>query len=254
MSFPLGAAAAARLDVVPRTGSTNADLRDHADDPEGWPHLSTLLTRHQTAGRGRLDRTWEAPDGAALAISVLLRRVPTETAARGWIPLVAGVAMAEAVEAQLPGHDVAVKWPNDVLVDGLKICGVLAEATTDAVIVGAGVNTDMTARQLPVPTATSFATMGAKADEDRLLADYLRGLERYISSLAAAEEAMTSGVHAVVTARCATLGRTVRVTMPSGDTIEGVASALDPEGRLRVSTGSGERAISAGDVVHVRPA
>lgn len=254
MSFPLGTAAAARLDVVPRTGSTNADLRGHADDPEGWPHLSALVTRHQTAGRGRLDRTWEAPDGAALAVSVLLRRLPTAPAVRGWIPLVAGLAMAEAVAAQLPEREVAVKWPNDVLVDGRKICGILAEATTDAVIVGSGVNTAMTARQLPVPTATSFATMGAVADEDRLLADYLRGLERHVSALAGAEDAMTSGTHAAVTARCATLGRAVRVSLPGGDSIEGEASALDPEGRLRVSTDGGERVISAGDVVHVRPA
>ena len=245
---------AARLELLPRTGSTNADLRERADDVEGWPHLSVLVTRNQTAGRGRLDRTWVAPDGASLAVSVLLRRLPADPAARGWIPLAAGAAMAEAASAQLPGRDVAVKWPNDVLVDGRKICGILAEATTDAVIVGSGVNTAMTAEQLPVPTATSFAVLGVEVDEDRLLADYLRSLSAFVAALAADDDAVASGLHAAVTARCATLGLVVRVSLPGDVVLEGLATALDSQGRLLVSVDGSERAISAGDVVHVRPA
>lgn len=161
--FPRSAALLPRLEVVDATGSTNADLRGNADDADAWPHLSVLLTRHQTAGRGRLDRRWIAPAGSALAVSVLLRDLPAEPAARGWIPLAAGAAMAEAVAAQLPEATVVLKWPNDVLVDGRKICGILAEATPTAVIVGAGVNTAMTATQLPVPTATSFAVQGSSS-------------------------------------------------------------------------------------------
>ena len=245
---------AARMEALPHTGSTNADLRERADDVDGWPHLSVLVTRNQTAGRGRLDRTWVAPDGASLAVSVLLRRLPADPAARGWIPLAAGAAMAEAVSAQLPGRDVAVKWPNDVLVDGRKICGILAEATTDAVIVGSGVNTAMTAEQLPVPTATSFAVLGVEVDEDRLLADYLRSLSAFVAALAADDDAVASGLHAAVTARCATLGLVVRVSLPGDVVLEGLATALDSEGRLLVSVDGSERAISAGDVVHVRPA
>ncbi|WP_341945782.1 biotin--[acetyl-CoA-carboxylase] ligase [Microbacterium sp. LWH11-1.2] len=252
--LPRSHGVAARLEVLPRTGSTNADLRERADDVEGWPHLSALITRNQTAGRGRLDRTWVAPDGAALAISVLLRTLPDDPAARGWIPLAAGLAMTEAVAAQLPGRDVAVKWPNDVLVDGRKICGILAEATTDAVIVGSGVNTAMTAEQLPVPTATSFAVLGVEVDEDRLLADYLRALSSTLAALAAADDAVASGLHAAVTARCATLGLVVRVSLPGGVLLEGRATALDPQGRLLVSADGSAHAVSAGDVVHVRPA
>ena len=245
---------ASRLEVLPHTGSTNADLRERADDAERWPHLSALITRNQTAGRGRLDRTWVAPEGASLAISVLLRALPTDPVARGWIPLAAGSAMAEAVAGQLPGHDVVVKWPNDVLVDGRKICGILAEATTDAVIVGSGVNTAMTAEQLPVPTATSFAMLGVDVDEDRLVADYLQALDAHITGLAAADDAVASGLHAAVTARCGTLGVAVRVSLPGDRTLEGVATALDEQGRLLVSADGNEHAVSAGDVVHVRPA
>src|SRR5690606_22214313 len=106
-------------------------------------------------------------------------------AARGWIPLVAGAAMADAVAAQLPRREGSVKWPNDVLVAALpgapgsggKISGILAEAVgEDIVIVGAGVNTLMTAAQLPVSTASSFAALGESCEEDRLVADYLRRL------------------------------------------------------------------------------
>ncbi|WP_374954132.1 biotin--[acetyl-CoA-carboxylase] ligase [Microbacterium sp. MYb43] len=252
MDLPLAAATAPRLELVTHTGSTNADLRAKADDAVGWPHLSTLVTRNQTAGRGRLDRTWVAPDGSALAISVLLRAIPDHPAARSWIPLVAGLAMSEAIADQLPQHDVAVKWPNDVLVDGRKICGILAEATTDAVIVGAGVNTAMTIEQLPVPTATSFASLDVDVDEDRLLAAYLERLGRHLSALTAAEDAVASGLHAAVSARCATLGQPVRVSMPADRILEGVATAIDANGRLLVESDGVEHAISAGDVVHVR--
>src|SRR5690606_5726381 len=174
---------AAKLVVLPECPSTNAELRERAADAVAWPHLSVLLTDTQTAGRGRLDRTWSTPPGASLAISVLLRDLPAEADAWGWIPLAAGVAMTDAVATQLPGHEVGLKWPNDVLVDGRKICGILAEVAGGAVIVGTGVNTTMTAQQLPVPTATSFAALGVEVDVDRLVSDYLAGLESAIAGL-----------------------------------------------------------------------
>lgn len=254
MDLPLAGAVASRLVVASETGSTNADLRSQASDADAWPHLSVIMTRNQTAGRGRLDRSWVAPAGASLAVSVLLRELPAAIETRGWIPLAAGVAMADAVAAQLPDHEVAVKWPNDVLVDGRKICGILAEATADSVIVGTGVNTAMTASELPIPTATSFAVLGVEPDVDRLLADYLRGFDSLLSALAAAGDAMSSGLHAAVSARCGTLGRAVRASLPGGRTLEGIAVSLDRDGRLVVLADGVEHAVSAGDVVHVRPA
>lgn len=253
MDLPAARAVVPRLEVLARTGSTNADLRAHAADASGWPHLSTIVTRDQTAGRGRLDRTWSAPAGAALAVSVLVRR-EVDPALRGWIPLLAGVAMADAVAAQLPAHRVGVKWPNDVLVDEFKMCGILAEATPEAIVVGAGVNTAMTRAQLPVPTATSFAVLGERADEDRLLAAYLAEVGRHLEELIAAGNAVDSGLHARATRRSATLGGPVRVSLPGDRSLEGIAHRLDHEGRLVVVDGSGEHVVAAGDVIHVRAA
>lgn len=246
MDFPRTEEVAARLQVVDESPSTNAQLRAQAADA---PHLAVLLTTHQTAGRGRLDRTWSTPAGSALALSVLLRDLP-DAESLGWIPLAAGLAMADAVAAQLPGHDVGVKWPNDVLVDGRKICGILAEGASGAVVVGAGVNTAMTPEQLPVPTATSFAALGATADLDLLAADFVRGLSSALSDLRAAGDADASGLRAAVEARCLSLGRVVDVSMPDGTTLHGTAVGLESDGRLIVEAGGGRHPVAAGDVVH----
>lgn len=221
-------------------------------DADAWPHLSVILTDNQTAGRGRLDRSWQTPAGSALAISVLIRELPSRPEAMGWIPLVAGLAMADAVTVQLSGHEVGVKWPNDVLVDGKKVCGILAESTGTAVVIGSGVNTAMTIEQLPIPTATSFAALGESCDADRLVADYLRRLGGLLAALAAWEDSDRSGIHDAVSARCATLGREVDVSLPDGSTLHGTAVRLDTDGRLCVDAGGTEHAVAAGDVVHAR--
>ncbi|MBN9156399.1 biotin--[acetyl-CoA-carboxylase] ligase [Microbacterium sp.] len=253
MSFPHSTAAAARLDVVASTGSTNADLRAHAGDAEGWPHLSAILTEDQVAGRGRLDRIWTAPAGSALALSVLLRVPRVPLAERGWIPLAAGLAMADAIAAQLPERSVGVKWPNDVLVGDRKICGILAETTgADVVIVGSGVNTAMTAEQLPVETATSFAVEGGQADLDLLVAGYLARLDGWIEALSEHGSAVASGLRDAVAARCDTLGRTVRVMLPGGAELIGEATGLGADGCLIVSADGTEHRIAAGDIVHLR--
>ena len=253
MTFPHSTAAASRLDVVASTGSTNADLRAHADDEAGWPHLSAILTEDQVAGRGRLGRVWTARAGSAVALSVLLRVPRIPVAQRGWIPLAAGLAMADAVAAQLPGRPVGVKWPNDVLVGERKICGILAEASgPDVVIVGSGVNTRMTEEQLPVPTATSFAVEGADVDVDLLAAGYLARLDGWIDGLAEHGSAVASGLRDAVTARCVTLGRTVRVMLPAGDDLVGEAAGLGEDGCLLVWAGGAVHRIAAGDVVHGR--
>lgn len=253
MDLPVSRTVASHLEVLSEAGSTNAVLNGYAADAGVWPHLSVLVTDNQTAGRGRLDRSWIAPPGASLAVSVLLRRLPAADV-RGWIPLAAGIAMADAIADQLPDHTVAVKWPNDILVDGRKICGILAQATTDAVIVGTGINTAMVSAELPVPTATSFAVLGVETDADRLLATYLHRLDVLVGELTAAGDAVSSGLHSSASERCATIGLDVAVSLPGDRTLVGEATALDAEGRLVVSSGGVEHTVSAGDVVHVRPA
>lgn len=245
LSFPRASAISGSVLTLESTGSTNAELRARA---EGLGDLAVVVTDDQTAGRGRLDRTWHTPPGSALAISVLLRDLPTEPGVLGWIPLVAGAAMADAIAAQLPKRRVGVKWPNDVLVDGQKICGILAEVAGRAVIVGAGVNTRMRTTQLPVPTATSFAVLGAEADADRLVSDWLTRLDALRRML------LTDAARAadVVSERCVTLGLDVRAELPDGSVLEGTAVRLDADGRLVLAVDGSERAISAGDVVHAR--
>ena len=252
MRFPQAEAVASRFEAIDESASTNAALRALSSDAAAWPHLSVLLTENQTAGRGRLDRSWVTPAGSALAISVLLRDLPPSPELTGWIPLIAGVAMSQAVAAQLPEHEVAVKWPNDVLVDGRKISGILAESTGAAVIVGAGVNTAMTEQQLPVPTATSFAVLDERADADLLVAAYVRRLDDLLSSLAAWGDASRSGVHDAVSAQCASLGREVDVSLPDGTVLHGTALRLESDGRLCVRSDGIEHLIAAGDVVHAR--
>lgn len=246
--------AASRLLVLPECGSTNAELHGRAAGAGDWPHLAVLLTDTQTSGRGRLDRTWTTPPGAALAVSVLLRDLPVDVDLWGWIPLAAGVAMTDAVAAQLPGHEVGLKWPNDVLVDGRKICGILAEVTGGAIVLGTGINTAMTAEQLPVPTATSFAALGVEVDVDRLLSDYLTGLAAAVDALAQHADAAASGLHDAATSRCLTLGQDVDVSLPDGSVLTGRAVRLASDGRLVVDDGRAEHEVASGDVVHVRPA
>jgi BirA family biotin operon repressor/biotin-[acetyl-CoA-carboxylase] ligase len=258
--YPLAAAASPRLQVVETTDSTNADVVAHVQHaPDEWPHLSLLLTTDQRAGRGRLDRTWTTPPGTALALSVVVQVGAIPGAARGWIPLIAGAAMTRAIGAQLAGttHSARLKWPNDVLLDGAKVCGILAEVVPghpDTVVIGSGVNTRMPASDLPVETATSFEALGLVADEDRLIADYLSALAEQLDALIAARgSAAAAGVLAEIESLCSTVGSDVAVTLPDGEVLRGRAQRIDEDGRLVVVQQSEfESAVSAGDVVHVR--
>lgn len=253
--YPRTAAISPRVQVVATTDSTNADvIAAVTADPAAWPHLSLLVTDDQRAGRGRLDRTWTAPAGTALAVSVVVDAARIPAPLWGWIPLAAGAAMTRAVRAQLAGRGgtVEVKWPNDVLVGGGKICGVLSEAVPgsfDVVVVGAGVNTRMTRSDLPVATATSFTAIGAECDDDRLLADYLEAFSALLDDLA---RGAGERVHHEVEKLCGTIGREVTVALPDGTTLAGRAARLDDTGRLVVDSGTIETVVSAGDVVHVR--
>jgi BirA family biotin operon repressor/biotin-[acetyl-CoA-carboxylase] ligase len=253
--YPRTAAHSPRVQAVETTDSTNADVVAAVQaDPAGWPHLSVLITDDQRAGRGRLDRSWTAPPGTALAVSVVIDATMIPAAQRGWIPLAAGAAMTRAVGHQLSGHgaNAQLKWPNDVLVDNGKICGILAEVVpgaADTVVVGAGVNTRMSRADLPVTTATSFAAIGAECDDDRLLADFLDDLGKTLARLAHDD---LERVHREIEKLCATVGREVTVSLPDGSTLQGTAARLDADGRLVVDAGTIETVVSAGDVVHVR--
>src|SRR6187402_585115 len=164
MKLPLSLDVVPDLDLRGSVGSTNDVLVERAASVADF---AVVVTDDQTAGRGRLGREWIAPAGKCLAVSVLLRPVlpggePLALEHFGWLPLLAGVAMARAVQPLVSGS-VGLKWPNDVQVDGLKVSGLLAEllATGDAVVLGAGVNLLLTEDELPTAMATSLVLKGA---------------------------------------------------------------------------------------------
>lgn len=237
-----------RVDVVGTTGSTNADLATLSR--EGADPGRVLASGHQSAGRGRLARRWEAPPDTSIACSALVapRRPMPEW---GWLPLLVGMAVTDGVRAAT-GLDATLKWPNDVLVNGRKLCGILCESVGDAdaprAVLGFGLNVELRADQLPVPTATSTRLEGSDAGATAILAAVLRSLETWFTAWDAGEDVL-----AAYRRRCDTIGREVVVHLPEGD-ITGTAVGVDAGGGLVVRTPSGERTFVAGDVEHLRPA
>jgi len=232
--------------VVPVTGSTNADLARQARSGAGAGLV--LVAEEQSGGRGRLGRSWTSPARSGLTFSVLLR--PTSPPSRlGWLPLAAGLAVAEAV-ATVGELDVRLKWPNDILVGERKLGGVLAERVGGAVVIGVGLNVSAVQAELPAPTATSLVIEGAACtDRDPLLRAVLRRLAQRVAAWDA--PGGDPDLAADYTARCATLGRTVRAELP-GRHITGIAEGLDGDARLRLLTADGVQLVGAGDVVHLR--
>ncbi|MGW6860641.1 biotin--[acetyl-CoA-carboxylase] ligase [Streptomyces xanthophaeus] len=244
------------LEVVDSTGSTNSDLAARAASlPEG----AVLVAEEQTAGRGRLDRSWVAPARSGLFFSVLLKPGPAVPPEQwGWLTLLAGVATATGL-SRAAGVDTALKWPNDLLVtvDGeeRKTGGILAERVAAGVVIGIGLNVTLTEDELPVPAAGSLALAKATVtDRDPLLRAVLRSLEQWYGNWrAAGGDPAASGLQETYAAGCATLGRHVRAELPGGRTLTGTAEAVDTDGRLVIRTAEGQHeAVGAGDVIHLR--
>ncbi|MFJ9415896.1 biotin--[acetyl-CoA-carboxylase] ligase [Streptomyces sp. NPDC101227] len=244
------------LDVVTSTGSTNTDLAARAAKGE-VTEGAVLIAEEQSAGRGRLDRRWTAPPRSGLFFSVYLApRVPMSR--WGWLPLLTGVATAAAL-ARSAGVDIALKWPNDMLVtvDGTerKTGGILAERAGDGVVIGIGLNVSLHADELPVPTAGSLALAGARGtDRDPLLRAVLRSLEEWYGTWQdAIGDPAASRLQETYAAGCATLGRSVRAELPGDAELLGEAVAIDGDGRLILATADGvQQPVAAGDIVHLR--
>jgi BirA family biotin operon repressor/biotin-[acetyl-CoA-carboxylase] ligase len=218
-----------------------------------------VVADHQTAGRGRLGREWTTPAGAALTFSAVVDPVVDD---EWWplVPLVAGYAVARVVRG-------SVKWPNDVLLHEQKVCGILVERVMvrahggdkPLAVVGIGVNVDQTADELPVPNAASLALLGFPWDRTELFGRVLHDLRMWLGVMMAEPTTFVANFRG----SCDTLGREVRVDLPDGSVLEGVAEGVDDHGRLlvappRIRAGAAEpgvveaRAVAAGDVVHVR--
>jgi BirA family biotin operon repressor/biotin-[acetyl-CoA-carboxylase] ligase len=238
-----------RINVVEETGSTNADLLARAtagEDIDG----AVLIAESQTAGRGRHGRSWSTPPGSQIALSagVGVGAVPGE--AWGWLPLLTGVAVVDAV-AEVAGVTAGLKWPNDVLVGTGKLAGILAEvaAPQPVVVVGLGLNVT----EAPDPVATSLAMLGAAVDRTMLTEAVLSHLGARIDRwrVAGGADAALAGDYR---ARSVTIGNRVRASLPGDRTVSGVAADVDDVGRLRIDTGVEVVTVSAGDITHLRAA
>lgn len=256
------------LDVLPRVGSTNEELRRRAGAGTAG-HGTVLTTDHQDAGRGRRDRTWTTPPRSSVTVSVLVVPAAVPQARWSWLPLLGAVGVRDAL-VRVAGVPAELKWPNDVLVPRElaagpdsprgKVCGVLAEVVPTpegpGVVLGLGLNVSQVADELPVPDATSLVAVGAATtDRDTLLRAVLRAVgERYEAWAGAAGDPRTSGLGAAYREACSTIGRRVRVQLPDERRLVGRAEGVDDEGRLLVAAPDGAVvALAAGDVVHVRP-
>jgi BirA family biotin operon repressor/biotin-[acetyl-CoA-carboxylase] ligase len=212
---------------VDETGSTNADLLDEA---ETAPDRTVLRTDHQTAGRGRLDRRWDAPPGSNLLVSALFRDVDDPG------DLVRRVGLSVAHAARRVAHvDAVLKWPNDVLVDGRKLAGVLAQrASNGVVVVGTGVNLGW-------------------APDDAARLDGIAPID-FLHEVLAAFDALPADITDTYRSALATLGQRVRVQRQT-DELVGTAIDIDPTGRLVVLDDCAiSHHVDVGDVVHLRPA
>ena len=230
-------------------GSTNAVA---AADPA---RHRVVVADHQQAGRGRLDREWVTPPGAALTFSAVFDPV-VDTEWWPVLPLVAGYAVARAL-----GSFATLKWPNDVMIgdpstgsgEPRKVCGILVERVhtrPPMVVIGIGINVDQTDDELPVPTATSLALAGHPVDRTVLFGDVVRHLRLCLGRFAGSPKTFMNQYRG----RSATLDQDVRVALPGDRVVEGRAADFDPHGRLVLDTADGTLTLSAGDVMHLRPA
>ncbi len=211
-----------------------------------------MVSDHQGEGRGRLDRAWQAPPGTSLAISALVRP-NRDLRDWSWLPLVAGVSVCQGLQrscAAAVGR-FTVKWPNDVLLDERKVCGILVERVESdsnaAAVIGMGVNLTMTHEQLPIPTATSLGIAGFGPEPVQVVVDVLAALDANLERWGATGE-LRRGYRQY----CDTIGREVRVSLSERTVVDGVADDVDDAGRLLVRTATGRRAFAAGDVQHLR--
>lgn len=241
-----------RLQTLAATGSTNHDLAEQART--GAVAGQVLIADQQTAGRGRFDRTWISPAGTSVSTSILLR--PSQPAEQwGWLSILVGLSVKYAISLMGAGSRCTLKWPNDVLVEGKKICGILSERVNTpigaAAICGWGVNLTMTAAELPTERATSLVMAGIEADRERLLALTLNRLAALLRRWDEGDSLAKD-----YAAECATLGRQVRVELDEenhlGPAVTGLACGIGVFGELQVLADGQVHEFMAGDVIHLR--
>jgi BirA family transcriptional regulator, biotin operon repressor / biotin---[acetyl-CoA-carboxylase] ligase len=201
-------------------------------------HGDVIVANYQSAGRGRLERRFEADKGSALLFSAYVTP-KRERSEWGFIPLLVGLSVAEVL-----GIEFFTKWPNDILSDLGKVGGILCEVHGEGIIIGIGLNVSMTEEQLPVPTASSvLLTLGSAPDRNLLLPAILKEIAFNLAEWESGEDLVDDYLDS-----SATMGKKVSVKLPDGSSIEGIASGISSNGELLLDSGE---IISVGDVLHL---
>lgn len=230
------------VEHVAETTSTNTDLCERAQ--HGAPAHTVIAADFQTAGRGRLDRTWEAVRGANLLVSLLFREMPFRDAPRPQhnFTQIVGLAAVRACE-QLVGVRPSLKWPNDLLINGRKLSGLLAAGSPDFVVVGIGINVNWAPDGAIALTEVAPGVKLHPADLLRLL----------LSNIDELEQLSADALHELYSASLTTVGANVQVDRPDGTVLTGCAVSVKRDGRLAVIDERGvTHLIDTGDIVHLR--
>lgn len=242
-----------RLEHFASIGSTNTYLEAvSVNNPAEWPDFSAVVADHQTAGKGRMDRTWLSPAGSSLAISILLRHVTQPS----WLSAITGLSLLSAVRSLAPNHDIGLKWPNDLLANEKKLAGILVRATSGGYVVGIGINIRPIAEF--ADTSASLQQLDIESSPDEFLALFLAAFRARYLRMRIEPDDSAMQFKAEYQSECLTLGRRVRVELPTGEELLGLATSVDNSGRLLIArdsefgAASETFALAAGDVWHLR--
>jgi len=230
-----------RVSVVDLTTSTQDDLATKANAGEA-KNGDVIIANYQSAGRGRLDRTFIAPASTALLFSIYLQP-QRERDDWGFLPLLAGFSIADTLRKI--NANVSIKWPNDLLIDEMKIGGIISTAAGSGVVIGIGINVSTTASELPVETATSLKIAGvSKLDRNLLLPLLLNAFETDFTAWNQGESFLER-----YSQLSATRGREVTIIGPAESAMRSRVQSFDEQGRLHLEDG---QIVTVGDVIHLR--
>jgi BirA family biotin operon repressor/biotin-[acetyl-CoA-carboxylase] ligase len=229
--------------VVEVTGSTQDDIAQLVNDKKAQSG-DVIATEYQSAGRGRLDRKFDAPKSSALTFSFYIE--PTrEKTDWSFLTLLTGLSAVFTLTALDPESSPTLKWPNDILIKDGKVGGIIAQATGNGVIIGLGLNVGMTQDELPVAHATSLALNDFSIlDRNLILASFLNIFEELLERWQDGEDLLH-----LYNERSSTIGREVRIEHPDGSYKNGKAVGVTPTGELILEDGS---RVTVGDIVHLR--
>ena len=234
-----------RVRVVDVTGSTQNDLAAQIRQGNSG-HGAVLVSEFQSAGRGRMDRTFLAPSGSALLFSFFIELNQPDKD-WGWLALLAGQAAHEMITSRCTlASEPTLKWPNDLLINEKKVAGILSERVDErGVIIGIGINVDMSQGELPVESATSLALQGCSScDRNDLLIAYLEIFAKYLVRWQATDTSLLNDYKA----KSSTIGREIAISAPDGSTRRSTAIGIDSSGALVLT---GEEILTVGDVIHL---